>query len=78
MLDIIVAKEKKSAKGRLQIVITIVHVCTNKTCLPAVGTLVGEVDTAGVVQGLFGLALNGRTLQLPTVNCTSSIAISPR
>ena len=52
-------------------------VLTN-TCLPAVGTVVGlAVDTAGVVQGLLGLALDGRTLQLPTVNCTSSMAISP-
>ena len=49
-----------------------------KSQLPGVGTVVvGTVETAGVVQGLEGLAPEGKTGQLPTVNCTSSIAISP-
>lgn len=40
-----------------------------KTCLPAVGPVLGcTVDVAGVVQGLVGLAFGGRTVQPPTVN----------
>ena len=49
-----------------------------KPYIPAVGAVVdGTVDIVGVVQGLVGLAFEGRTGQLPTVNCTSSMAISP-
>ena len=35
------------------------------------------VVTAGVVHGLTGLAFDGSTLQLPTVNSMSSMAMSP-
>ena len=54
------------------------HRIVSHMLVPDVGpvvTAVGEVT--GVVQGLDGLALAGNTLQVPTLNSTSSMAMSP-